>query len=680
MKTIKFFYGLCLSSFLLLAVSTAIVSCKRDEDIERSTNDRPISPDLLGAMKSVDVYGQIVDEAGNPISGAMITAGFGTQSVVTDERGFFLLRDIVGYEHLALIRVVKDGYFHGSRSFIPAEGMNKVKIALLAKNQAGSFHSANGGTVSLENLAIDFPPDVIGLEGEPYVGMVHVSINYIDPSDLESMFEQMPGNMYGLRNNELDVLKSFGMAGVELSDANGNELQLLPGANATVRFTVPAEMLSTAPGTIPLWHYSEEHGYWMEEGAASLEGNTYVGQVAHFSFWNCDDFNEAVEFTCHVFDNTHPGPGLPLSGVIVELVSEQYGSASGFTDDNGTVTGLVPQGEELVLNIYMSCGGYTILVYSQVVGPFTTDSELTINVDDFTNSVTVVHGQLQDTDGQPVEGVVFFNDWAFTFTTNGYYHMLTCNTVVEITGWYYNGVEACFSDPIVLNVAGEDIEQNIICDGCDQSIAAGDGVSDQQGNYYPTIIIGDQEWIAENLRTTLYQNGDAINEYPSTAEWSSASEGAWCYYGSNPSNEAMYGKIYNWHAVNDPRNVCPSGFHVPNDNDWYTVESFLAPLVGSSELVGAALKSVGIVEDGSGLWNAPNFGANNMSQFKGHPGGARYSSGGYYNMGSIGYWWSSTTLGNNSARVMRLHSDSTTVNFTTAPEENGFSIRCMRDL
>lgn len=675
----KIQHFLCVACIALFA-AVAIVSCKRDDDFVVGTNDHPSSPEVLGQSRTVDVAGQVVDESGHPISGAIVTAGYGNQSTTTDDRGFFMLKGIAGFENLALVKVQKEGYFNGSRSFIPTAKVNRVRIAMLRKNDAGAFLSTSGGTLGLENLSITFLPNSVGLNGAPYDGMVHVSINYIDPSQLNAMFEQMPGNMYGLHNNELNVLKSYGMAGVELRDANGNELQLLPGTSATVRFTVPSDLVSTAPGTIPLWHYSEEQGYWIEEGAASLEGNTYVGQVAHFSFWNCDDFDGAVEFTCHVFDNMHPGPGTPLSGVTVELISAQYGSTNGITDNDGTVSGLVPQGEEMVMNIYMSCGGNDMLMYSQVVGPFMSDSEMTINVDEFTNPVTVVHGQLLNAEGQPVDGVVFFDDWAFTLTTDGYYHMLTCISEVEITGWFYNSDAACYSNPIVVGLTGGYLEQNIMCTGCAVNFSPGAGTSDEEGNFYPTVIIGNQEWIAENLRSTVYANGDPIDQLSDNMSWASATGGAWCTYANTPASAEVYGNLYNWLAVADPRNVCPSGFHVPTDSDWNQVRTFLGGLVGSDELVGGTMKSIGTLEGGDGYWQSPNLGANNFSQFEAHPGGLRFSSGPYYYQGQNGYWWSATTLGPNSARLIRMSYDSTSVYQTTAPEENGLSVRCMRDL
>jgi uncharacterized protein (TIGR02145 family) len=681
MKVVKFISIWSILVSMMFSMSLIMSSCKRDDDQFHNSGENYVDLDILGPARSVDVMGLITDESGNPVNGAVVSAGFGLQTTLTDERGFFILRGIMGHQNLALVKVSKEGYFDGSRSFIPGLGMNKIRIEMLAKNVAGSFGSAVGGTVSLENLEIVFGANVIGYNGTPYNGNVNVAINYIDPTQLPAMNRQMPGNLFGFLGSELSLLKSYGMAGVELTDDNGNTLQILPGSSATVHFTVPGELLNDVPSEIPLWHYDEDAGYWVSEGSAALQGNTYVGSVSHFSFWNCDVSIDALNFECTVYDASHSAPGqTPVSGIMIELFSPSAGSSYGFTDSNGSVSGFIPPNEELVLNVYLDCAGTAQLVYSESIGPYTSDTSIDVNITEILGPVCVLHGQLLNAEQQPTEGVVFLNDWDFTFTTAGYYHFLTCINQSSIIGWFYSGNDICSSQPIVLDLTNGELEQNIFCDGCSQMFASGDGVTDVQGNFYPTVIIGNQEWLAENLKTANYQNGDPILEMVTNAEWSSANQGGWCYYGNLPTNEDLYGKLYNWHAVVDSRNVCPAGFHVPDDNDWNEVKSFLIPIVGSVELVGNALKTTGTLQQGNGLWNEPNTGANNLTQFSGLPGGTRFGSGGFYQMGNKGFWWSATTLGNNSARMISMSSDSSSVHHTTAPEENGFSVRCMRDL
>jgi len=96
----------------------------------------------------------------------------------------------------------------------------------------------------------------------------------------------------------------------------------------------------------------------------------------------------------------------------------------------------------------------------------------------------------------------------------------------------------------------------------------GTGVIDFDDNNYKTVIIGNQEWMAENLRASKYANGDSIIHIEDSTQWSNSTSGAFCWKNNNEVNETNSGKIYNWHAITDARNICPSGWHVANKNDW----------------------------------------------------------------------------------------------------------------
>ena len=96
----------------------------------------------------------------------------------------------------------------------------------------------------------------------------------------------------------------------------------------------------------------------------------------------------------------------------------------------------------------------------------------------------------------------------------------------------------------------------------------GVGVTDFDGNNYTTVIIGNQEWIGENLRASHYSNGEIISNITNINQWSNLTTGAWAHYNNDIQFENPYGKLYNWYAVVDTRNICPSGWHVPSDNDW----------------------------------------------------------------------------------------------------------------
>ncbi|MBI4645984.1 MAG: fibrobacter succinogenes major paralogous domain-containing protein [Bacteroidia bacterium] len=100
-------------------------------------------------------------------------------------------------------------------------------------------------------------------------------------------------------------------------------------------------------------------------------------------------------------------------------------------------------------------------------------------------------------------------------------------------------------------------------------------VTDIDGNIYNTIIIGTQEWMQENLKVIHYRNGDAIPDVTGDTQWSNLSTGAYCNYNNNESNALIYGRLYNWYAVADSRNICPAGWHTPTDAEWTTLTDYL---------------------------------------------------------------------------------------------------------
>lgn len=112
-----------------------------------------------------------------------------------------------------------------------------------------------------------------------------------------------------------------------------------------------------------------------------------------------------------------------------------------------------------------------------------------------------------------------------------------------------------------------------------------DIVTDQDGNKYNTIKIGNQIWMSENLKTTTYRNGDAIPNITDPTAWYNLSTAAYCDYDNNPANSATYGKLYNWHAVHSGQ-LCPTGWHIPSEAEWNILEAFL----GEESLAGGKLK------------------------------------------------------------------------------------------
>ena len=185
-----------------------------------------------------------------------------------------------------------------------------------------------------------------------------------------------------------------------------------------------------------------------------------------------------------------------------------------------------------------------------------------------------------------------------------------------------------------------------------------------------TVKIGTQEWTVKNLDVSTYRNGDIIPEVKDPKEWSKLKTGAWCYYDNDPKNGAIYGKLYNWYAVNDPRGLAPEGFHIPSRTEWYSLTTFL----GGSDEAGGKMKTTG-----TSLWKSPNTAATNESGFTGLPGGYRYYDESFNSIGGLGYWWSSSENGTTDAWYRTLSYGGGSATSYGSGKRVGFSVRCLRD-
>jgi uncharacterized protein (TIGR02145 family) len=634
----------------------------------------------LGAPMTISIGGVVKNEWGLPVNGATVRAGCGLGvSATTDPYGVFLLHGVLAYEGLAHVTVQKEGYFPGSRSFIPsenaAEGISNVNITLLAKNSAGVVASESGGTVQLEGVALSFPENAFVQNGQPFNGSVNVALNHIDPTSMD-LHTQMPGMLMGVMDDQAELLLSYGMVGVELSDGTGQGVQLASGSLATVRFPVMASQQGTAPATIPLWWFDEDLGYWVHEGNAERIGNEYVGQVAHFSWWNCDVPSNFVLIKGVVIDEE---TGLFLTGAQVRLISTTMGT--GITDVNefAEFTGQVPIDQVLTLQVWLPCGpfGSLVLVHEQSVGPFSAEGVVLVLVD--VPDVKLVVGNVNDCLGVPVEEGYIWQNGQVVFCTNGNYQFITCSDSARIVG--VDLTAGFWSTVQVVSVEGD---TTIVADIIACLDPTGMAV-DIEGNVYQTVWIGNQEWMAENLRTGSYSNGAAIPNVPDAIAWTQQTSGAWVHVSNNSQLESVYGRLYNWYTVTDPRKVCPIGWHVPSNLEWLAaeltlgmspVEAFVVGNRGVAQNVGGKMKSATAPQ-----WIAPNTGATNESQFTGMPAGYRhgFDQAVFYNIGSGAAWWSRTPSSSNLAQARMLVNINGGVSRVNRVRIDGLAVRCVRD-
>lgn len=191
-------------------------------------------------------------------------------------------------------------------------------------------------------------------------------------------------------------------------------------------------------------------------------------------------------------------------------------------------------------------------------------------------------------------------------------------------------------------------------------------VSDAEGNTYKTIQIGTQLWMAENLTSTKYNDGSDIQLVTSTDGWKELTTSAYCWYNNMTVG---YGALYNWHAVSSGK-LCPAGWHVPGDEEWTTLSTYL----GGLTIAGSKLKETGSVH-----WLSPNSGATNSSGFTALAGGYRYYNGVYNSLKRYGYWWSSTEGSSANAYARDLCYSYSNLDRITSEKRSGASVRCVKD-
>ena len=203
-----------------------------------------------------------------------------------------------------------------------------------------------------------------------------------------------------------------------------------------------------------------------------------------------------------------------------------------------------------------------------------------------------------------------------------------------------------------------------------QQDGAGNTLTDYDGNTYNTVWIGNQLWMAENLKTTKYNDGMDIPLVTDGAAWSNLTTPGYCWYDNDEATYGdTYGALYNWYTV-ETGNLCPAGWHVPTDAELTTLTTYL----GGESVAGGKLK-----ETGTTHWNSPNTGATNESGFTALPGGNRHTSGTFSTIGSNGSWWSSTESTASHAWYRTMTSTDASITRYDPYKKFGFSVRCVRD-
>ena len=354
----------------MVVLGTVFTSCNPNEDVDMPDVpvDNPSGSQLdLGATIQRDFMGRIVDENNLPIENTVVSIG--SKIASTDANGMFIIKNASVKEKQAYIIADKSGYLKGMRTVVPTQGANMIKIMLIQDNVIATIPSGSVSDVVLPNgTKVTFDGSFKDDNGNAYSGNVAVIMYYLDPSnpDINSI---MPGSLQAVNEQgEARVLESYGMLNVELRGDAGQELNIADGHFADIEMPVDPAQTGVAPVTIPLWHFDEVNGYWVEDGIATLIDGKYVGEVSHFSWWNCDAQFPTVALCMTIVD----GVGVPFSNINVELwrggaTYPRVGSSNGF----GEICGLIPANEVLTLKAFDQCG---VVVYTSAIGPFSTDT------------------------------------------------------------------------------------------------------------------------------------------------------------------------------------------------------------------------------------------------------------------------------------------------------------------
>ena len=371
----------------------AMVRCKDSETF---------IPDPVAITFNASAFVEVRDLNNQPVEGAQINLG--TVQGLTDEDGVVYLKDVT-MGPATYLTAAKSGFFHGSRRFYPMPDQTHfVKIILLPEHAVGTFQSGSSGAAVAfgaaegVNVVLNFPGNaIVDHNGNAYTGTVTVSAQPIGGIDPDLSYK-MPGDLVGeTTGGEQASLASMGMVVVELKSPSGDLLQVKEGSKVEMRMDVPSHLISNAPSTIPMWYFDETKGLWKEEGEATLEGNTYVAQVGHFSYWNYDAWFPAIKWgASFVYDDGSPATQVEVCITIIDLETTKCA----YTNADGVVCGLVAANELLLMEVKSPCGN---VLLSQQIGPFS-DSVMMgpITIPTSIVSFTAVSGNAIDCNGDPV--------------------------------------------------------------------------------------------------------------------------------------------------------------------------------------------------------------------------------------------------------------------------------------
>ena len=496
------------SFFFLLFLS----SCHDDLEISTTIDEEVPSPEVIQESQG-DIIGYVFDEDKNPIANVEINTY--AENVKSDQYGVFRLENTKLDGNGTFILAEHDAYIIGSDMIYPNNGLNHSYIQLLSLSQTGDFFSSAGGIINAEGGGqVIFDANTIAnSDGTPYNGQVVVTAKRIGP-ETPDYIDQMPGALVAQDHEGYTrVLGTLGMLAVELRSPDGKELNILAGNTAELRFQLSAEQLQNTPESIPVWYFDNDRKLWIEEGAAQLQGNMYITEVSHFSFWNCDAPFPLVHVCGHIYyDN-----GAPAENIKISVSVENFGSSCGYTDSKGEFCGKMPKGVPLTISIFNPFCPEEIQTID--VGPFGQNTQLDdiiLNTQTFELFGQVTCLQQAVTDGYLV---ISANEVEAIYPLNeeGNYEInlssVLCANIDQFEVFAVNAENGQASTPIMVDLTNEELNLNIeVCADCEfeVEIIEGDITDCNQVTLSADIKSGSGDY---NISWDTNETGEEILSY-----------------------------------------------------------------------------------------------------------------------------------------------------------------------
>jgi len=469
---------------LLVFAVIALVACQKDES--PTTNNTPVNqnpnyedPQLSGNLVTADFDGRVTDTEGQAIENALIEIG--NKSTTTDDYGYYRIENAQVDKKFALIRVRRGNKFKQFRNFIPhTDRINRQDIVMIHRNVAGVYETADGGEVSLPDgaKATFMPGELVQEDGSPYSGQVIIAAAYLNPTD-PSIGSYLPGSLAAVNEEgEQQALITYGMLGVELLTGSGAPLQLAEGQTAELEFPIQTEQSTTAPESIPLWFFDEISGIWREDGLATKVGDRYIGEVSHFTFWNCDISSSAAFIQGTV---NYSNSGNPVQYAMVKATLSDGSYAYANLNNLGEFNGFVPAGEVVNLSCQLSNDCEVLSLPMGAVGPFIISDQIDLGVFEIQEpesevDLVEVLATLVDCEGESLDG--YFISYITSIGSSGYYSSLeagefnstfaSCTGDFELTivAFEWENPETLYSADVIVPVEIDslDLGEIVICD------------------------------------------------------------------------------------------------------------------------------------------------------------------------------------------------------------------------